>query len=274
MPSKPRSSKSKVNFVCGDSREFLKTVQSNSAQCIITSPPYWGLRDYGHKRQIGIEDTLQGYLDELRGVFTEVKRILKPNGVLWLNIGDGYTSGNRDYRDGDTKYQARFLKKRPRTPNGLKEKDLLGIPWRVAFMLQTDGWFLRNDIVWHKPNSMPESVKDRPNRNHEYVFLMTKTKKYFFSKAQLKDSNKNSIRSVWTINNKASKSTVHSATFPEELVKICLLASTKKNSLVIDPFMGIGTVGRVCKKLDRKFLGIDINKKYVRSAISLTSKLK
>lgn len=270
----PLIRKRRISFVCGDCRELLKRIPSNSIQCIVTSPPYWGLRDYGHKKQIGKEDKLDMYLEELGNIFKEIKRVLKPNGVLWLNLGDGYTSGNRDYRDEDAKYPARFLKKRPRTPQGLKEKDLLGIPWRVAFLLQKSGWYLRNDIIWHKPNAMPESVTDRPNRNHEYIFLFTKSNKYYFKKDGLKSSRDVALRSVWTIINKGSRSTVHSATFPEELVKICLLSSTRKNSLVLDPFMGVGTVGRVCSDLDRKFIGIELNKKYVKSAKRLLKEHK
>lgn len=268
MPQ-PLIRKRRISFLCGDSRELLKRIPSNSIQSIVTSPPYWGLRDYGHKKQIGIEEKLDVYLQELGDIFKEVQRVLKPTGVLWLNLGDGYTSGNRNYRDEDSKYPARFLKKRPKTPDGLKEKDLLGIPWRVAFLLQQQGWFLRNDIIWHKPNSMPESVKDRPNRNHEYIFLLSKSNKYYFKKNWIKDDGDKALRSVWSINNKGSKSTVHSATFPEELVRICLLSSTRKNGLVVDPFMGIGTVGRVCDQLNRRFIGIDLNKRYVKSAKKL-----
>jgi site-specific DNA-methyltransferase (cytosine-N4-specific) len=267
--AQPLIRKRRISFICGDCRELLKRIPSNSIQCAVTSPPYWGLRDYGHKNQIGKEDKLETYIQELGRIFEEVKRVLKPTGVLWLNLGDGYTSGNRDYRDEDTKYPARFLKKRPRTPVGLKEKDLLGIPWRVAFMLQNGDWFLRNDIIWHKPNAMPESVKDRPNRNHEYVFLFTKSSNYYFRKASLKSNTEKTLRSVWTIINKGSKSTVHSATFPEELVKICLLTSTRANNLVIDPFMGVGTVGRVCSDLNRRFIGIELNKRYIKTAKNL-----
>ena len=208
----------------------------------------------------------QSEQEKLRIVFHEIKRILKPTGVVWLNIGDGYTSGNRSYRAADTKYNARFLKKRPKTPIGLKEKELLGVPWRIAFMLQQEGWYLRTDVVWHKPNSMPESVKDRPNRCHEYLFLFSKSPKYFFNKSSLKDAQGNALRSIWKINNKSSRSTIHSATFPTELVSICLKASTRRNQTVLDPFCGIGTVGIVSSTLERKFIGVEINSQFIKEA--------
>ena len=145
----------------------LQKLPSASVQCIVTSPPYWGLRDYGIKGQIGLEEKLQQYINKLVSVFAEAKRVLRDDGVFWLNIGDGYTSGNRGYRAPDKKNPARAMSVRPDTPEGLKPKDLLGIPWRLALALQADGWFLRSDIIWNKPNAMPESVKDRPTRSHE-----------------------------------------------------------------------------------------------------------
>ena len=155
----------------------LQKLPSASVQCIVTSPPYWGLRDYGIKGQIGLEEKLQQYINKLVSVFAEAKRVLRDDGVFWLNIGDGYTSGNRGYRAPDKKNPARAMSVRPDTPEGLKPKDLLGIPWRLALALQADGWFLRSDIIWNKPNAMPESVKDRPTRSHEYVFMFTKKEK-------------------------------------------------------------------------------------------------
>lgn len=160
----------------GDAIFALQRLPTASVQCIVTSPPYWGLRDYGISGQIGLEDTLQQYINKLVSVFSEAKRVLKDSGVFWLNIGDGYTSGNRGYRAPDKKNPARAMTVRPDTPEGLKSKDLLGIPWRLALALQEDGWYLRSDIIWNKPNAMPESVKDRPTRSHEYVFMLTKKK--------------------------------------------------------------------------------------------------
>lgn len=250
----------------GDSREILKDLDSDSVQCIITSPPYWGLRDYNHIKQIGLEPLFDDYLTQLEHVFNELHRILRPDGVFFLVIGDGYTSGNRKYRAIDKKNPSRFLTKRPDTPIGLKNKDLLGIPWKLAFLLQENGWYLRNDIIWHKPNAMPESVKDRPFRSHEYVFMLSKSEKYFFNLSKLRDSNNKTLRSVWSINT-SSKSTIHSATFPIELVKHCILSSTKPDDLILDPFCGIGTVGIACIETKRCFIGIEINNLYANDAI-------
>ena len=162
---------------------YLLCKNFHRLQCIVTSPPYWGLRDYGIKGQIGLEEKLQQYINKLVSVFAEAKRVLRDDGVFWLNIGDGYTSGNRGYRAPDKKNPARAMSVRPDTPEGLKPKDLLGIPWRLALALQADGWFLRSDIIWNKPNAMPESVKDRPTRSHEYVFMFTKKEKYYYTRS-------------------------------------------------------------------------------------------
>jgi site-specific DNA-methyltransferase (adenine-specific) len=166
----------------------------------VTSPPYWGLRDYHIPSQIGLEPTLPEFLANLRTVFSEARRVLKDDGVLWLNIGDGYTSGNRGWRAPDKKNRARAMSVRPDTPAGLKPKDLLGIPWRLAFTLQDDGWYLRTDIIWNKPNAMPESVKDRPTRAHEYVFMLTKSDQYRYDRSAIVDPNGRNKRSVWDIN--------------------------------------------------------------------------
>jgi len=159
----------------GDVFHVLSKLPDESVQCVITSPPYWGLRDYGYEGQIGLETTLHQFINRLVAVFGEIRRVLKKDGTLWLNIGDGYTSGNRGYRAPDKKNPARAMSVRPDTPEGLKPKDLLGIPWRLAFALQDDGWYLRSDIVWNKPNALPESVKDRPTRSHEFLFLLSKS---------------------------------------------------------------------------------------------------
>ena len=164
----------------GDVAEVLPRLPDACVQSIITSPPYWGLRDYGIHGQIGLEPTLAAYLHKLAGIFAEARRLLKPDGILWLNVGDGYTSGNRRWRAPDKKNPNRAMSVRPDNPPDLKDKDLLGVPWRLAFALEADGWFLRSDIIWHKPNAMPESVKDRPTRAHQYVFMLTKSEKYAF----------------------------------------------------------------------------------------------
>ncbi|MDB5024306.1 MAG: modification methylase M [Mucilaginibacter sp.] len=250
----------------GDCVNVLKRLRSNSVQCIITSPPYWGMRDYNIQGQIGLENEINEYFLKLELVFNEAKRILKKNGTLWLNIGDGYTSGNRKYRASDKKNPARKMTTRPDTPSGLKRKDLIGIPWKLAFRLQESGWYLRSDIIWHKPNGMPESVKDRPYRNHEYLFLLSKSERYQFDAEALKAENGKRQRSVWEVPTKANN-IKHSAIFPEDLIIGCVECSTKKDEFVLDPFFGSGTVGKICKELDRKFIGIEINSEYVSMAL-------
>ncbi|MFM9785270.1 DNA-methyltransferase, partial [Streptomyces scabiei] len=185
--------------------------------------------------------SMQQFIHRLVAVFSEIKRVLTPDGTLWLNIGDGYTSGNRGYRAPDKKNPARAMGVRPDTPEGLKPKDLLGIPWRLAFALQDDGWYLRSDIVWNKPNAMPESVKDRPSRSHEYLFMFTKSERYFYDSEAAKEPADNgklrNRRSVWNIKTKGF-SGAHFATFPTELVRPCILSSSQPGDYVLDPFFG------------------------------------
>lgn len=199
---RPLSLRGSVLFE-GDALTVLRRLPSKSVRCVVTSPPYWGLRDYGIEEQIVLENTLTQFLNRLISVFSEVKRVLTDDGTFWLNIGDGYTSGNRGWRAPDKKNPARAMTTRPDTPVGLKPKDLLGVPWRLAFALQSDGWYLRSDVVWHKPNAMPESVKDRPARAHEYLFLFSKSEKYYYNwKAVLEPTDRGewrNKRSVWQI---------------------------------------------------------------------------
>jgi len=257
----------------GDVHFALSRLPSESVQCVVTSPPYWGLRDYKIGGQIGLEPTLAGFIQSLTNVFAEVKRILKPNGILWLNIGDGYTSGNRSWRAPDKKNPNRAMSVRPENPPGLKDKDLLGIPWRLAFALQDNGWFLRSDIVWHKPNVMPESVKDRPTRAHEYLFMLTKSAVYRYDHVAVKEPAENggtrNRRTVWPINTSNSSGGSHIAPFPKSLVEPCVLASTEPGDFVLDPFFGSGTVGVVAQKLGRRYVGIELNPTYVREAHSI-----
>ena len=254
----------------GDSADALTRLPDVSVQCILTSPPYWGLRDYGMDSQIGHEHTYQEYINRLVSVFKEARRVLADDGTFWLIIGDGYTSGNRRYRAPDKKYPERTMSFRPDTPEGLKPKDLLGIPWRLALALQDDGWYLRCDVIWNKPNAMPESVKDRPTRSHEYIFLLSKKDKYFYNMEAVVEGNGRNQRSVWSIN-KQAYSEAHFATFPLELIKPCVLASTRPGDRVLDPFFGSGTVGVVCEALNRSYVGIELNPEYVDMA---TSRLK
>ena len=252
----------------GDTEQVLSGLESGRFQCVVTSPPYWGLRDYGIPGQIGLEGNVEDYIAALTRVFEQVRRVLRDDGVLWLNIGDGYTSGNRGWRAPDRKNPAREMSVRPDTPEGLKPKDLIGLPWRLAFALQSAGWYLRTDIVWHKPNAMPESVKDRPSRSHEFVFMFTKSEKYFYNyEAQLVagDSGPRNRRTVWSVNTKPMPE-AHFATFPCDLVEPCVLAGTRRGDLVLDPFFGSGTVGVVARRLGRPFVGIELNAEYLQIA--------
>jgi len=250
----------------GDALKILKKIPSNSIQCVVTSPPYWGMRDYGSIDEIGAEPTIDEYLNDLSNIFNEINRVLKADGLLWLNIGDTYTSGNRKYRAQDKKNPARGMQSRPDTPKGLKPKDLIGLPWRLAFLLQKDGWYLRSDIIWYKPNAMPESVKDRPNRNHEYIFMFSKSEKYFFNQDSLIDKSGKRKRSVWEVPIKANN-LKHNAIFPKDLITPCIKSSTNLGDLVLDPFFGSGTVGLVCEELNRKYIGIELNPQYIDIAL-------
>lgn len=258
-------------IITGDARVELEKLEAGCAQCCITSPPYWGLRDYGIKGQIGAEMNLEDYIADLVAIFAQVRRVLTDDGTLWLNMGDSYTSGGRTWRDVDKKNPARGMSYRAPTPDGLKPKDLIGVPWRIAFALQADGWYLRSDIVWNKNNGLPESVKDRPSRVHEYVFLFAKSERYYYDYEAVKEpavnGKKRSCRSVWTINTEPCKE-AHFATFPRDLVARCLLAGSMNGSLVLDPFFGSGTVGEVCQMFDRQFLGVELNPEYVEIAKS------
>ncbi len=253
----------------GDAINALRLLPSNSIQCVVTSPPYWGLRDYGIDGQIGLEATLPQFINHLVAIFNEVQRVLRNDGILWINIGDGYTSGNRGYRAIDKKNPARAMSVRPDTPEGLKPKDLQGIPWRLAFALQDDGWYLRSDIVWNKPNAMPESVKDRPTKAHEYLFMLTKSEKYYYDYESAKEPGLNgklrNRRSVWNVNTQAFAD-AHFATFPPKLIEPCILASTQPGDYVLDPFFGSGTVGVVCAEYQRKYVGIELHPEYVAMA--------
>jgi len=266
-----------VEIVQGDSRQALQSIPDGVFQCCITSPPYWGLRDYGIDGQIGAENDPKAYIADLVAIFREVRRTLRDDGTLWLNIGDSYTSGDRRWRAPDKKNAGRAMSYRPPTPQGLKSKDLIGVPWRLALALQADGWFLRSDIVWHKPNCQPESVKDRPTRAHEYVFLMSKAESYFYDYEAIREPSCNgegpkNRRTVWNINTNGFHG-AHFAVFPPELVRVCLLAGSKPGSVVLDPFFGSGTVGLVCREYGRRCFGIELNPEYVRMAVGRVEKV-
>src|SRR3990167_3801776 len=295
---------------CGDSFMILSKIPSNFVDCIITSPPYFGLRDYGVHGQLGLEKTPEEYVDKIFDVFREAKRVLKRRGTVWLNLGDSYSAGGngghgeKQHTNRGTRAMAKKPKKTPR----LKPKNLIGIPWRIALALQADGWYLRQDIIWHKPNPMPESVTDRCTKSHEYIFLISKSPKYYFEtikekanydgrkQEKMRGSSKyadkeivpgntphtfasrghvrwqtiggekmRNKRSVWTVPNQPLQET-HFATFPESLIEPMILAGCPKGGIVLDLFMGSGTVAVVAKKLDRNYIGIEINPEYIKIA--------
>ena len=249
----------------GDSRRLLARMPGGIFQTCVTSPPYWSLRDYNIDGQIGLESSIDDYVKSLVTVFSEVRRTLREDGTLWLNIGDSYTSGGRTWRAPDKKNPVRAMNVRPPTPDGLKPKDLIGVPWRLAFALQADGWYLRTDLVWNKPNCQPESVKDRPTRSHEYVFLFSKSERYVYNYEAVRGPNERNFRTVLDINTQAYKE-AHFATFPPALVEPCIKLGSKRGDLVLDPFIGAGTTGLVALDLGRRFVGTELNPAYVEIA--------
>lgn len=320
---------SSFTVVKGDVRTLLGDMDDKSVRCCVTSPPYWGLRDYGHAGQFGLEATPDAYVSRMVEVFREVRRVLTDDGTLWLNLGDSYAAGRGGTvmpaetlaggiggKGGEKAHRGRLAQvPDSKNPNatiakyqphrnagaiGLKHKDLVGIPWRVAFALQADGWYLRSDIIWHKPNPMPESVTDRPTKAHEYLFLLTKSPKYYYDAKAVAEASSYPVergrkqsgeystgsgrndggkhrsggfvtgktrnrRSVWTITPKPFKG-AHFAVMPEALVEPCILAGSTEGDLVLDPFAGSGTVGVVALRHGRDFMGFDLNKDYVEMA--------
>jgi DNA modification methylase len=260
-------------IINSDCLEGLKQIERNSVQTCITSPPYWQLRDYGQKDQLGTEKTPEEFVARMVQIFREVRDVLRDDGTIWINLGDtfcgggGYCPTAPSNQAGSKQSTNRGVKAKPRpVPPGFKAKDLVGIPWMVAMALRAEGWYLRADIIWEKSNGMPEAVKDRPTRCHEYVFLLTKNPHYFYNSEAIKEettegANKRNKRSVWKINQKPYAG-AHFAVFPEELVKTCMLAGSKEGDLVLDPFVGSGTTGAVANKLKRNFIGIDLNPDY------------
>lgn len=253
----------------GDAYDVLKQLPAQTFQTAITSPPYWGLRDYNEPAQIGSEERFEDYVERLTKIFRELRRVLSNDGTFWLNIGDSYTSGGRKWRAPDKKNRARAMSYRAPTPRGLKSKDLIGIPWRVAFALQNDGWYLRSEIIWHKPNPLPESVKDRPTRSHEYIFLFSKEEQYYYDYKAIQELGINkkprNKRSVWTVKTDPYNG-AHFATFPPGLIKPCILAGSKPGDVIIDPFFGSGTTGLVAAGYDRSFVGVEIKAEYIELA--------
>lgn len=339
----------------GDCLEVLSTLPDESVDCVVTSPPYWGLRDYGTEGQLGMESTPEEFVNNMAAVFRETRRVLTPHGTCWVNLGDSYTSGGRTWRAPDAKDaegNPRAMDTRPDTPVGLKPKDLVGIPWRVAFALQADGWWLRSDVVWAKQNPMPESVLDRPTRSHEYIFLLTKEARYWWDTEAVREPHQpdnrkvttvqggegsiqhrdgerwpnsgRNIRTVWSIAAQPYPG-AHFATFPEEIARRAIVAGCPlkvcqtcgkpservverdrtdvegwapvrkldhsqgaaeqgngrfgdpivttlgwtdcghnawRHGVVLDPFMGSGTVAKVARDHQRHAVGIELNPEY------------
>ena len=302
-----------AEIMVGDCRTLMDAMDAGSVQTCVTSPPYWGLRDYGHDGQIGLEQTPDEYVAEMVGVFREVRRVLADDGTLWLNLGDSYkpSSGGSTKKGLNERYFGRtFATDKQGADEGhldrsrfvaadLKPKDLVGIPWRVAFALQADGWWLRQDIIWHKPNPMPESVTDRCTKAHEYLFLLTKQARYYYDhdavlepfsdgggwigRQPRKTGKHNSDRldggamattgneagrnrrSVWTITTKPFAG-AHFAVMPTALAEPCILAGSRPGDLVLDPFTGSGTVGVVALRHNRQFIGTELNPDYATIA--------
>ncbi len=304
-------------ILCGDALEILCSLPSESLQMCVTSPPYYGLRDYGVSGQIGSELSPHEYISRLTVVFREVRRILKKDGTLWLNIGDSYAGSGKGAWDkpiAERKknkqiyhfYTTDSTSAIPKVWDGIKQKDMIGIPWMLAFALRSDGWYLRSDIIWEKPNCLPEPVKDRPTKSYEHLFLFAKSCRYYYDqmaimeevadstvrryKSGVSDTNKyasfsktqklfrgrthsemslmRNKRDVWRISTNQQKIEGHFAVFPEKLVEPCILAGSGEGSIILDPFIGSGTTGVVAKRLNRHFIGIDLNPQYCEMARS------
>ena len=258
----------KDTILFGDCRETLSQIDEKVRMCV-TSPPYYGLRNYGDEsNQIGQEDTPEEYIQNLVDIFRSVRNCLSDDGTLWVNIGDSYYNyrpgkGQALVQQSVSKSKQDLPEKCARRGNkleGLKEKDLIGIPWMLAFALRADGWYLRQDIIWHKSNPMPESVRDRCTKSHEYMFLLSKSQNYYFDVDAIKEPTRRK-RSVWNVSTKPYKGS-HFAVFPPELITPCILASSEENDIILDPFIGSGTTAMVAKDLGRYYIGCELHEDY------------
>jgi len=266
-----RKNETGIKVIAGDSLKKLSQLEDESIQCCVTSPPYWGLRDYDHKSQIGAEATPVEYIENLVKIFDQVWRVLKPDGTLWLNIGDGYArnggtgSCGPNAKVGNTRKM--IQKRNCKVPDcwGLKDRDLLGMPWRAAFALQDDGWILRSSITWIKTAPMPESVRNRPSNATEQIFLFSKNAKYYYDNQAIREDSGANLRNYWRIGPDASAKG-HPAAFPRELARKCILLGTKPGDVVLDPFSGSGTTGIVAKGLKRDAVLIELNRDYIKQS--------
>ncbi len=258
-----------VRILVGDSLHLLAEVEAESVQCCVTSPPYWGLRDYDHPSQIGAESSPKDYVKNLVAIFREVRRTLSRSGTLWLNVGDGYARNGGTGKHGPNALVGntrRMIQKRNcEVPDcwGLKDRDLMGLPWRVAFALQEDGWILRSRITWIKKTAMPESVKNRPTSATEDVFLFSRTSSYYYDSTAVREASGANLRNYWILGPDISGKG-HPATFPRELARRCIVLGSKPGDLVLDPFGGSGTTGTVAREQRRKALLIELNPQYAQ----------
>lgn len=255
-------------LLCGDAGKALALLPDESVQTVLTSPPYWSLRDYEVDEQIGCDDSLGAYIACVVQVFDEVRRVLRSDGTVWLNAGDVYTSGNRRYRAPDKKNRARAMSVRPPTPEGLKPKDLIGIPWRLAFALQEAGWWLRSEVIWNKPNAQPESVRDRPTKAHETVFLLSKGQDYHYDDEAVRGPGGRRLRSVWDLPTeplpRAGRwSDDHPAMMPLSLARQCMAMTIRADGVVLDPYAGSGTTLIVAQELGCRWVGAEIKPTFV-----------
>lgn len=308
-----------ATIYCGDCTEVLKSLPDESVHCCVTSPPYFGLRDYGHEGQIGLEPSPAEYVARLVDVFREVRRVLRANGTAWVNLGDSYNAHPGQRKDSDRAGIKQVtnigsLGVGSRHISSLKPKDLIGIPWRVAFALQEDGWWLRQDIIWAKPNPMPESVTDRCTKAHEYIFLLSKSERYYFDQEAIKEplarpeegmrktpavfggrdkfteakkqsrlhsgneytGTDDGMRNRRSVWTVSTKpySGAHFATFPPDLIEPCILAGCPEGGTVLDPFLGSGTTAKVANEYKRKAIGIELNPEYLDLIQERTSNLQ
>lgn len=258
-------------IICGSSFEVLQTLPSGSVDCIVTSPPYFWLRDYGADGQIGLEDSVDDYVNALTAVLNEANRVLSDTGLLFLNIGDTFYSGKgkshgQDKKSTKRRFGLRAVDKSGGLGIGLQRKSMIGIPWRVAMKLATDGWVLRTAIIWHRENCLPEHVRDRPSRSYEYVFMLAKSRFYYFDKQPLVD--KKIEEDMWTIPAKPkARGGIDTAPFPDELVERCLEIGCPEGGTVLDPFVGSGTTVRVANAMNRSGIGIELNPDFCKYAV-------
>lgn len=300
-------------ILCGDAAEVLKSLPQESVNMCVTSPPYYGLRDYGEQKQIGIEQTPDEYIERLVKVFDEVYRVLAKDGTLWVNIGDSYAGSGKgsmtltaNGKNKDVFDMQNRIYNVPKSWSGIKPKDLIGIPWMLAFALRERGWYLRSDIIWYKKNCLPESAKDRPTKTYEHIFLLAKSRRYYFDYQAIQEplkevskerykrgrsdkskySNDTTLqginrqhedfsmfnqeyrrkRDVWEVSTNSYRMDEHFAMYPERLIEPCILAGSKVGGVVLDPFFGSGTTGAVAKRYGREYIGIDLNARYLEKA--------